>query len=50
MGAEMVTYDELSDLALMCAYNARMANSAAVAIELWRMAEEYRGKASDSAY
>jgi hypothetical protein len=50
MGAEMVTYDELSDLALMCAYNALMANSAAVAIELWRMAEEYRGKAADSAY
>jgi hypothetical protein len=42
----MLNYDELAELALMCAYNARITTSEAVADELWRMAEEYRAKAA----
>ena len=43
----MLTYDELAELAVMCAYNARIATSAAVAMELWSMAEEYQRKAAE---
>jgi hypothetical protein len=42
----MQTYDELKELALMCAHNARITTSTPVAIELWNMAKEYQGKAA----
>jgi hypothetical protein len=40
----MQTYDEIKELALMCALNARAATTTAVAVELWNMAKEYQGK------
>jgi hypothetical protein len=42
----MQTYDELKELAVMCADNARITTSTPVAIELWNMAKEYQGKAA----
>jgi hypothetical protein len=42
----MQSYDELKELAVMCAHNARIATSAPVAIELWNMAKEYQRKAA----
>ena len=41
-----MTYNELTELAMMCAYNARTTASSLVAIELWNMAKEYQGKAA----
>ena len=43
----METYDELKELAVMCAYNAWIATSTEVATELWNMAREYQGKAAE---
>lgn len=42
----MRTYKEAAELAQICARNARQASTRAVAIELWRMAEEYRAEAA----
>ena len=42
----MQSYDELKELAVMCAQNARITTSAPVAIELWNMAREYQRKAA----
>ena len=42
----MLTYDELVDLARLCARNARIATSREVADELWRMAKEYQSQAA----
>jgi hypothetical protein len=42
----MQTYRELEELAVMCAHNARIATSTAVAHELWKMAKEYQQKAA----
>ncbi len=38
--------EELAELARICARNARLATSKAVASELWRMAKEYQAKAA----
>jgi len=43
----MRTYDELVNLARMCAHNARLTTSNAVATELWRMAQEYQLQAAN---
>jgi hypothetical protein len=40
------TYDELKELAVICAHNARITISTPVAIELWKMAKEYQSKAA----
>ena len=42
----MQSYDEIKELALMCASNARASTTTAVAVELWNMAKEYQGKAA----
>jgi hypothetical protein len=42
----MQTYDDLVELAGLCAGNARIAHSREVAIELWKMAREYQKKAA----
>ena len=42
----MLTYNELVELASLCARNARIATSKDVADELRRMAEEYRDQAA----
>jgi hypothetical protein len=42
----MLTYDELVELASLCAHNARIATSKDVADELWRMAREYQDQAA----
>jgi hypothetical protein len=42
----MLTYDELVELASLCARNARIATSRDVADELWRMAREYQEQAA----
>jgi hypothetical protein len=41
----MRTYEGLTELARLCAYNARLASSEEVAIELWKMACEYQQEA-----
>jgi len=41
----MQTYEELIELARMCAKNAHIATMKEVARELWKMANEYRAKA-----
>jgi hypothetical protein len=46
VGYMQKTYDELKELAMMCAYNARTTTSTPVAIELWNMAKEYQRKAA----
>jgi hypothetical protein len=38
---------ELVELAQICARNAQIATSKEVALELWKMAREYRQKAAD---
>jgi hypothetical protein len=43
----MPTHAELVELAKICAFNARAANEARVALELWRMAREYQEKAAE---
>jgi hypothetical protein len=41
------TYDDLAELARICARNARKAiRSEVVAAELWRMAKEYQARAA----
>jgi hypothetical protein len=42
----MLTYDELVELARLCARNSRSATSRDVADELWRMAKEYQAQAA----
>jgi hypothetical protein len=42
----MLTYDELVELARLCARNSRIATSRDVADELWRMAKEYQAQAA----
>jgi hypothetical protein len=42
----MQIYKELKELAVMCAYNARISTSIPVAVELWNMAKEYQRKAA----
>ena len=42
----MQTYEELAELARMCANNARIANCKEVADALWKMATEYAEKAA----
>jgi len=42
----MLTYDELVELATLCAHNSRIATSREVADELWRMAKEYQAQAA----
>jgi hypothetical protein len=42
----MQTYRELEELAVMCAHNARTTTTAAITIELWKMAKEYQNKAA----
>ncbi len=42
----MLNYDELVELARLCAHNARIATSREVADELWRMAKEYQAQAA----
>ncbi len=42
----MLTYDELVELARLCARNSRIATSREVADELWRMAKEYQDQAA----
>jgi hypothetical protein len=41
----MQTYDDLVELARICADNARASRSRGTAEELWRLAREYRAKA-----
>jgi hypothetical protein len=42
----MRSYKEAAELARICAHNARYASTRAVAVELWRMAEEYQAEAA----
>ena len=42
----MLTYDDLVELARLCARNSRIATSR-VADELWRMAREYQAQAAN---
>lgn len=42
----MQTHDDLSQLARICAENARIASSNQIALELWKMAQEYQAKAA----
>ena len=42
----MQTYEELAELARVCAKNAHLASSKEIAAELWKMAAEYRDKAT----
>jgi hypothetical protein len=42
----MLTYDDLVELARLCARNSRMATTRDVADELWRMAREYQAQAA----
>jgi hypothetical protein len=41
-----MTYEELVELTVLCARNARMTTSREVAEELWRMAKEYQAQAA----
>jgi hypothetical protein len=43
----MYTYDDLAELARICAKNAHIASSKEVAAKLWEMATEYRDKATE---
>jgi hypothetical protein len=43
----MLTYDDLVELARLCARNSRIATSRDVADELWRMAREYQAQAAN---
>jgi len=42
----MMTYEDLVELARLCARNARITTNREVADELWRMAKEYQAKAA----
>jgi len=42
----MLTYDDLVELARLCARNSRIATSRDVADELWQMAKEYQAQAA----
>ena len=42
----MQTYEELAELARICARNARIATNKQVVAELWKMAVEYAHKAA----
>ncbi len=45
--AALPTYDDLAELARICARNARtVTGSKVVAAELWRMATEYQARAA----
>ena len=43
----MLIYQDLVELARMCARNARITTNRDVADELWRMAKEYQAKAAE---
>jgi hypothetical protein len=43
----MRTYEELSELAKICASNSRTTTSRDVAAELWRMARRYQKQAAE---
>ena len=43
----MLIYDDLVELARLCARNSRIATSRDVADELWRMAREYQAQAAN---
>jgi hypothetical protein len=43
----MLIYEDLVELARMCARNARIMTSRDVADELWRMAKEYQAQAAE---
>jgi hypothetical protein len=42
----MLTYDELVELARLCAYNSQITTEREVARVLWQMANEYQAKAA----
>jgi hypothetical protein len=42
----VLNYDDLVELASLCARNSRIATSRDVADELWRMAKEYQAQAA----
>jgi hypothetical protein len=42
----MRTYEELIELANLCARNARISSEKEVARELWKMAQEYQAEAT----
>jgi hypothetical protein len=42
----MYTYDDLAELARICAKSAHIASSKEVAAKLWELATEYRDKAT----
>ena len=42
----MMTYNELVELAQLCAYNSRITTDREVAHVLWQMANEYQAKAA----
>jgi hypothetical protein len=42
----MMTYNELVELARLCAYNSRITTDREVACVLWQMANEYQAKAA----
>ena len=45
MGTAMLTYEDLVELAKLCARNSRISTSREVAKELWQMAKEYQAEA-----
>ena len=45
-GTTAMTYNELVDLARLCAYNSRITTDREVARILWQMANEYQAKAA----
>ena len=45
-GMAMRTYEELLELANLCARNARISSEKEVARELWKMAQEYQAEAT----
>jgi hypothetical protein len=44
----MYTYDDLAELARICAKNAHIASDKEVAAKLWELATEYRDKAIEA--
>jgi hypothetical protein len=46
-GTVMLIYEDLVELARMCARNARITTTREVADELWRMAKEYQAQAAE---
>jgi hypothetical protein len=49
-GTVMLIYEDLVELARMCARNARITTTREVADELWRMAKEYQAQAAEMGY